>query len=131
MVFLLLLLLLLLSLLLLSLLLLLLSLLLLSLLLLLLLLLLSLLLLLLYLIHVFTLWFISLRNKAFMYMMLEQTPLTLSARCGSVLERSLMVRWVIGSILHGGTIELFLVPASAPRLVQQRPLYVLSKNHCS
>ena len=28
-----------------------------------------------------------------------------------------MVRWVVGSIPHGGTIELFLVPASAPRLV--------------
>ena len=28
-----------------------------------------------------------------------------------------MVRWVVGSILHGGPIELFLVPASAPRLV--------------
>ena len=26
----------------------------------------------------------------------------------------------------GGPIELFLVPASAPRLVQQRPCYVLS-----
>ena len=25
-----------------------------------------------------------------------------------------MVRWVVGSILHGGPIELFLVPASAP-----------------
>ena len=25
-----------------------------------------------------------------------------------------MVRWVVGSILHGGLIELFLVPASAP-----------------
>ena len=24
-----------------------------------------------------------------------------------------MVRWVVGSILHGGPIELFLVPASA------------------
>ena len=32
-------------------------------------------------------------------------------------ERSLMVRWVVGSILHGGHIEIFLVPASAPRLV--------------
>ena len=57
-------------------------------------------------------------------------------------ERSLMVRWVVGSILHGGArcssvvrafahgamgrridpswgepIELFLVPASTPRLV--------------
>ena len=28
-----------------------------------------------------------------------------------------MVRWVVGSILHGGPTELFLVPASAPRLV--------------
>ena len=72
-----------------------------------------------------------------------------------------MVRWVVGSILHGGSIELFLVPskgarcssvvrafihgaigrridpswgrpielvlvpASAPRLVKQRPWYVL------
>ena len=32
-------------------------------------------------------------------------------------ERSLIVRWVIGSILHGGPIELFFVLASAPRLV--------------
>ena len=36
-----------------------------------------------------------------------------------------MVRWVVGSILHGGPIELFLVPSSAPRLVEQRPWYVL------
>ena len=28
-----------------------------------------------------------------------------------------MVRWIIGSILRGGPIELFRVPASAPRLV--------------
>ena len=41
-------------------------------------------------------------------------------------ERSLMVRWVVGLILHGGPIELFLVPPSAPRLVYQRPWYVLS-----
>ena len=37
-----------------------------------------------------------------------------------------MVRWVVGSILHGGPIELFLVQANAPRLVYQRPWYVLS-----
>ena len=37
-----------------------------------------------------------------------------------------MVRGVVGSILHGGPIGLFLVPASAPRLVYQRPWYVLS-----
>ena len=28
-----------------------------------------------------------------------------------------MVRWVVGSILHGGPIELVPIPASAPRLV--------------
>ena len=33
------------------------------------------------------------------------------------MERSLMVRWIVGSILHGGPIELFLIPTSAPRLV--------------
>ena len=32
-------------------------------------------------------------------------------------EHSLMVRWVVGSILHGEPIELFLVLASAPQLV--------------
>ena len=37
-----------------------------------------------------------------------------------------MVLCVVGSILHGGPIELFLIPASAPRLVLQRPRYVLS-----
>ena len=28
-----------------------------------------------------------------------------------------MVRWVVGSILHGGPIGLFLIPASTLRLV--------------
>ena len=32
-----------------------------------------------------------------------------------------MVRWVIGSILHSGPIELFLIPVSGPRL-----MYVLA-----
>ena len=32
-------------------------------------------------------------------------------------ERSLMVRWVVGSILHGGPIDLFLVPTSDLRMV--------------
>ena len=31
-------------------------------------------------------------------------------------EHSLTVRWVVGYILHGGPIELFLVPANALRL---------------
>ena len=33
---------------------------------------------------------------------------------------------VVGLILHGGPIGLFLVPANAPPLVAQRPWYVLS-----
>ena len=32
----------------------------------------------------------------------------------SMLGHPLMVRWVIGSIPHGGPIELFLIPASVP-----------------
>ena len=41
-------------------------------------------------------------------------------------ERSIMVRWVVGSILHGGPIELFQVPTSAPRLEYQIPWYVIA-----
>ena len=37
-----------------------------------------------------------------------------------------MVRWLVGSILHGGPIELFLIPVNAPRLVYERPWYVVS-----
>ena len=33
------------------------------------------------------------------------------------MDHSLMLGWIVGLILHGGPIELFLVPASAPRLV--------------
>ena len=39
-------------------------------------------------------------------------------------ERLLMVQWVVRSIPHGGPDELFIVLASAARLVQQRPWYV-------
>ena len=35
----------------------------------------------------------------------------------SEVERSIMVRWVVGSILHGVSIELFLVPASVIKAV--------------
>ena len=34
-------------------------------------------------------------------------------RCKSVVERLIMLHWVVGSTLHDGTIELFLVSASA------------------
>ena len=47
----------------------------------------------------------------------------LSTRRSFVVGHSLMVRWVIGLILHGELIKLFFVPASAPRLVW----YVLSR----
>ena len=42
---------------------------------------------------------------------------TLPARRSSIVERSLMVWWVDGTIPPGGLIELFLFPASAPQLV--------------
>ena len=47
-------------------------------------------------------------------------------RCNSMVECPLMLLCVTGSIPHSGPIEIFLVPTSAPRLVQQRPWYVLS-----
>ena len=40
------------------------------------------------------------------------------------------VLWVIRSIPHGGHTELFIIPASAPQLVWQRPWYVLSCLWC-
>ena len=39
------------------------------------------------------------------------------ARCSSVVRALAMLRWFVRSIFHGGPIELFLVPASAPQLV--------------
>ena len=36
-----------------------------------------------------------------------------SSQC-SMEKHSLMVQWIIGSILHGGPTELFFIPASAP-----------------
>ena len=36
-----------------------------------------------------------------------------------------MVRWVVGSIPHSGSIELFLVPTSGPRLVHIKELLLL------
>ena len=48
-------------------------------------------------------------------------------RCSSVVRafaHGAMGRWIDPS--WGGPIELGLVPASVPRLVQQRPWYVLS-----
>ena len=39
-----------------------------------------------------------------------------------MVERKLMMRWVVGSIHHGGPIELYLVPASAPRLLITKAL---------
>ena len=44
-----------------------------------------------------------------------------------LVERPLMVRWVVGSIPHGGPIELFFAPASAPATTGIIPWYVLSR----
>ena len=52
------------------------------------------------------------------------------------MEHPLMVCWVIGSIPHGGPIELFLVPTSAPQLCYhvcrmvhiKEPLLLTGKN---
>ena len=38
-------------------------------------------------------------------------------RLTSMVEHLLMVRWVIGSIPHGGPVQLFPIPASAARLL--------------
>ena len=38
-------------------------------------------------------------------------------RCSSMAEDPLMVQWAVGSILHGGSIGVFLIPASAAQLV--------------
>ena len=43
-----------------------------------------------------------------------------------MLEYPIMVWWIVGSILHDGSIKLLLVPASALYLVYQRLWYVLS-----
>ena len=47
----------------------------------------------------------------------HRLTLTESLNDRLIVERLFMVRWVVGSIRHGGPIELFLVPARAPRLV--------------
>ena len=38
-------------------------------------------------------------------------------RCSSMVERPLKVRWVVGSIPHGGSSELFLVSSSVLQLM--------------
>ena len=50
-------------------------------------------------------------NNKFIKMVGHHHPSVWGAGRSSEVERSLMVRWVVGPI------ELFLVPASAPRLV--------------
>ena len=46
--------------------------------------------------------------------MLSETLKGCGAISSSVVERPLMVRFVVGLIPHGGAIQLFLVPANAP-----------------
>ena len=49
--------------------------------------------------------------------LIEYFDMDLQAVRSSVVRAFAHVQCVVGSILHGGPIELFLVPASAPRLV--------------
>ena len=55
------------------------------------------------------------------------------ARCSSVVEHSLRVWWVVGSIRHSHHIELFLIPASATKVMAYAVLSVgwyIWKIHC-
>ena len=45
------------------------------------------------------------------------------ARCSSTVDHLLVEQRIIRSILHGGTIKLFLIPISTPQLVQQSHVY--------
>ena len=54
------------------------------------------------------------------------TGVTKAVVSSSVVEHPVIVRWVVGSILYGGSNELFPVPSSDQRLVQQRSWYVSS-----
>ena len=56
------------------------------------------------LIHIFIFYFIYFCFVSLSYFYLERDVT-------QWLERSLMVRWVVGSISHGGSVELCLVPA--------------------
>ena len=67
----------------------------------------------------------------------KTVPRTSLSLCSTLSLFLLLLSSVVRAFAHGamgrridpswrGTIELFLVPASAPRLVQQRPWYVLS-----
>ena len=62
----------------------------------------------------------------FIYLFKSSQSLGFLNSGSSVVECSLMVRWVVGSVSHGGPIELFFVSAIAPQLVVQRSWYVLS-----
>ena len=42
-----------------------------------------------------------------------------------MVDHSLMLRWVVGSIPHGGPIELFLVAASIPWMMHTKYLLLL------
>ena len=53
--------------------------------------------------------------KPIIEMTREQNPQVTGARCSSVVRASAHGARVVGSILHGEPIELFLVQASAPR----------------
>ena len=49
--------------------------------------------------------------------MMERLRPVIGARCSSMVKHPLTIQRVVASIPHGGLIELFCVPASAPRMV--------------
>ena len=53
----------------------------------------------------------------FLIIFSQWTSKKAGARCSSEVEYPFMVRWFVGSIPHGGSFELFIVPVSAPRHV--------------
>ena len=72
-----------------------------------------------------SLWQFAAQNKPLVgYGLIEAFSLLMGAlhgmfefMCIDAVERPLVVRWIVGSIPHGGPIKLFLVAASAQRLV--------------
>ena len=71
-------------------------------------------------------WRLSAYNSSVDSSLLARWPGQNNQRIHLLVERVLMVWWVVTSIPHGGTSDPFLVPASAPQLVQQKLWHVLS-----
>ena len=62
-------------------------------------------------------WSILRENIKFPLAQKEVFHIEMRVECSSMVECPLMVWFVVGSILPGGPIKLFLIPVSAPQLV--------------